>query len=75
MVNMDDHALLEAFQQGEPWADKAVFDRFFDPLVLYANRIMGNLAASEDISVDALVKTIDCRGDFAVPPKLKSFLY
>lgn len=72
---MDDNALLEAFQQAEPWADKAVFDRFFEPLVLYANRITGDLAAAEDIAVDALVKAIDRRDHFSVLPKLKSFLY
>jgi RNA polymerase sigma factor (sigma-70 family) len=72
---MDDNALLEAFQQAEPWADNAVFDRFFEPLVLYANRITGDLAAAEDIAVDALVKAIDRRDHFAVLPKLKSFLY
>lgn len=72
---MDDNALLEAFQQGEPWAEKAVFDRFFGPLTLYANRITGDLAAAEDITVDALVKAIDRRAHFSVLPKLKSFLY
>ena len=72
---MEDNDLLVAFQQGEPWAEKAVFDRFFGPLVLYANRITGDLAAAEDISVDALVKAIDRRDHFSVLPKLKSFLY
>ena len=72
---MDDNALLVAFQQGEPWADKAVFDRFFDPLVLYANRLTGDLAAAEDIAVDAFMKAIDRRDHFSVLPKLKSFLY
>ncbi len=61
---MDDNALLEAFQQAEPSADKAVFDRFFEPLVLYANRITGDLAAAEDMAVDALVKAIDRRDHF-----------
>jgi RNA polymerase sigma factor (sigma-70 family) len=72
---MEDNDLLVAFQQGEPWAEKAVFDRFFEPLTLYANRITGDLAAAEDITVDALVKAIDRREHFSVLPKLKSFLY
>jgi hypothetical protein len=38
---MDDSSLLEAFQQAEPWAEKAAFDRFFEPLVLYASWITG----------------------------------
>jgi RNA polymerase sigma factor (sigma-70 family) len=72
---MDDNTLLVAFQHGEPSAEKAVFDRYFGPLVLYANRITGDLAAVGDIAVDALVKTIDRREDFSALPKLKSFLY
>jgi hypothetical protein len=48
---------------------------FFEPLVLYANRITGDVAAAEDIAVDALVKAIDRRDHFSVLPKLKSFLY
>jgi RNA polymerase sigma factor (sigma-70 family) len=72
---MDDDTLLEAFQRGEPWADKAVFDRFFEPLTLYAQRVTGDVATAEDIAVDALVKAIDRRGHFSILPKLKSFLY
>jgi RNA polymerase sigma-19 factor, ECF subfamily len=72
---MDDETLLVAFQQGESWAEKAVFDRFFEPLVLYANRITADLAAAEDIAVDALVKAIDRRDHFSALPKLKSFVY
>jgi RNA polymerase sigma factor (sigma-70 family) len=72
---MDDNSLLVAFQQGEPWAEKAVFDRFFEPLTLYSDRITGDLAASEDIVVEALKKAIDRRTNFPVLPKLKSFLY
>ena len=72
---MDDNTLLVAFQHGEPWAEKQVFDRFFEPLVLYAQRITGDLSAAEDIAVDALVKVIDRREHFAALPKLKSFLY
>jgi RNA polymerase sigma-70 factor (ECF subfamily) len=72
---MDDNTLLVAFQHGEPWAEKQIFDRFFEPLVLYAQRITGDLSAAEDIAVDALVKVIDRREHFAALPKLKSFLY
>jgi len=72
---MDDNTLLVAFQHGEPWAEKQIFDRFFEPLVLYAQRITGDLSAAEDIAVDALVKVIDRREHFAALPKLKSFCY
>jgi RNA polymerase sigma-70 factor (ECF subfamily) len=72
---MDDNTLLVAFQHGEPWAEKQIFDRFFGPLVLYSERITHDLAVSEDIVVEALEKAIDRRAHFSVLPKLKSFCY
>jgi RNA polymerase sigma-70 factor (ECF subfamily) len=72
---MDDTVLLRAFQQGDGWAEKNVFDRFFEPLVLFSERMTGNVLVSEDIVVEALTKAIDRRLDFLSVAKLKSFLY
>jgi len=72
---MDDTVLLRAFQQGDGWAEKNVFDRFFEPLVLFSERMTGDVLASEDIVVEALTKAIDRRLDFLSVAKLKSFLY
>ena len=72
---IDDNALLKAFQHGDASAEKMIFDSFFEPLTLYAERITRDLSAAEDIAVEAITKSIDRRGDFAALPKLKSFLY
>ena len=72
---LDDSHLLLAFQNGDPSAERAIFDRFFEPLTLFSERITHDLAASEDIAVEALEKAIDRRTQFAVLPKLKGFLY
>jgi len=71
----DDKTLLTAFQNGEPSAEKAVFDRFFQPLCLFSERITNNLPQSEDIVVEALQKCLLRREDFEALAKLKSFLY
>ena len=71
----DDNLLLAGFQDGDSWADKQVFDLYYGPLVLFADRITGNLAAAEDIACEALEKAIDRRLDFAALSKLKRFLY
>ncbi len=63
---MDDTVLLRAFQQGDGWAEKKVFDRFFEPLVLFSERMTGDVLASEDIVVEVLTKAIvgrNLRGD------------
>lgn len=72
---LDDSHLLLAIQQGDPSAQRAIFDRYFDPLALFSERITHNLAASKDIVVEALEKAINRRTQFAVLPKLKGFLY
>jgi len=75
MATMDDNTLLTGFQNGDAWAEKMIFDRFFEPLTLYAERITHDLGASEDIAVEAITKSIDRRANFEALPKLKSFLY
>lgn len=72
---IDDTTLLTGFQNGDAWAEKMVFDRYFEPLTLYAERITRDLSAAEDIAVEAITKSIDRRERFAALPKLKSFLY
>jgi len=69
MQAMEDNTLLSAFQQGEPSADKTIFDRFFELLNIYAQRPIEDLATAEDIAVDALVKAIDRLGHFFALPK------
>jgi len=71
----DDITLLQAFQEGAPWAEKQVFDRFFEPLTLYSESITRDLAAAEDIAVESITKSLDRRDRFESLAKLKSFLY
>jgi RNA polymerase sigma factor (sigma-70 family) len=74
-ARMDDTTLLKAFQAGDPGAEKMIFDRYFGPLTLFAERITRDLGAAEDIAVEALTKCIDRRMHFAAIPKVKSFLF
>lgn len=70
-----DTALLTAFQQGDPRAEKAVFDRYFQPLCLFSKRITGQLATSEDLVTDAYVNLMNRRADFEVLAQCKKYLY
>jgi RNA polymerase sigma factor (sigma-70 family) len=72
---VNDTTLLAAFQQGDAWAEKMVFDRFFEPLCLYSERITDDLLSSEDIVIEALTKAIDRRAEFTVFPRFRAFLY
>lgn len=71
----DDKALILAFQNGDPAAENALFNRFFQPLCLFSERITTDLQQSEDIVAESFMKLIDRRGDFPGVPQLKSFLY
>jgi RNA polymerase sigma-70 factor (ECF subfamily) len=72
---IDDKALILAFQNGDPDADSTLFDRFFEPLCLFSERITTDLQQSEDIVTESFMKLIDRRKDFPGVPQLKSFLY
>jgi RNA polymerase sigma-70 factor (family 1) len=71
----DDKALIIAFHNGDPEAQNALFDRFFQPLCLFSERITTDLQQAEDIVAESFMKVIDRRKDFAGVPQLKSFLY
>lgn len=71
----DDKALIIAFQNGDSGAQNALFDRFFQPLCLFSERITTDLQQSEDIVAESFMKVIDRRRDFEGVPQLKSFLY
>jgi RNA polymerase sigma-70 factor (family 1) len=73
--HQDDKALIIAFQNGDPGAQNALFDRFFQPLCLFSERITTDLQQAEDIVAESFMKVIDRRRDFVGVPQLKSFLY
>jgi RNA polymerase sigma-70 factor (ECF subfamily) len=71
----DSTRIWTAFQQGERQAERQVFQHFFKPLCLYAERITGQLEAAEDIVAESFVKAWDRRQDFLALDNCKAFLY
>lgn len=71
----NDIALLSALGRGEIPAGKIIFDTYFHPLCLFAERITGNILQSEDIVAEVFEKLMLLPRDFSAIPKLKSFLY
>jgi RNA polymerase sigma factor (sigma-70 family) len=74
LVSSGDQGAETHYRKAKKFIEE-IFDRFFEPLALYSERITHDLAAAEDIAVKAITKSIDRRGNFEVLPKLKSFLY
>ena len=75
MPYTNDTALLSAFQRGEIHAGKIIFDTYFHPLCLFAERITGDMLQSEDIVAEAFEKLMLTARDFPTMSQLKSFLY
>ena len=66
---------IEAFQSGHHGAYNAVFHHYYPALCLFANKLIQNMAASEDIAQDSLIKLWEKHAGFDSPLAIKSFLY
>lgn len=71
----NDTNLLAAFHDGEPRAERTIFDQYFHPLCLFTERITGDLLQAEDIVAETFQKLMVKRLDFPSLPQIKSFLY
>jgi len=71
----DDSALFEAFQEADQTAEKLVFERFFTPLCLFAERITQHVGQAEDIAAQSLERAWQRRKEIKDLGHLKNFLY
>lgn len=76
MQPLTDHTtLLTAFHRGEPGAERAIFDLYFQPLCLFTERITGDISQAEDIVAEVFEKLMARREDFPSVSQAKAFLY
>jgi RNA polymerase sigma-70 factor (family 1) len=67
--------LLDSFRKGKPEALEKVLKQFYSPLCLFAERLVVDRAASEDIVGEAFVKLWHKRTGFENLQNLKAFMY
>jgi DNA-directed RNA polymerase specialized sigma24 family protein len=70
-----DTLLFEAFQLGEPRAEKAVFYRFFKRMCFYAGRITKGATGTEDIVLESFEKAWEKRANYRTLADFQRYLY
>jgi RNA polymerase sigma-70 factor (family 1) len=66
---------INAFQQGQPRAFSYVFDHYYHALRFFANRLIQDQPAAEDIAQETLIKLWEKHSGFHSPQAIKAFLY
>jgi len=70
-----DQELLSLFREGSGDAFDQLFRRFYAPLCLFADNILKDKHAAEDVVQDMLLKVWQRQADFVQFTSLRSFLY
>ena len=71
----DADKLIFDFRSGHVAAFDHIFNEFYSPLCYFANRIIQDKQAAEDIAQDCFLKLWQKYVDFESVPAIKSFLY
>lgn len=66
---------IHAFKQGQPRAFNHVFDLYYHALHFFANRLIQDASAAEDITQETFIKLWEKHAGFHSPEAIKSFLY
>lgn len=66
---------FDAFKKGDPRALQVIFSQFYSPLCLFADRLLRDRPAAEDIAGESLVKLWNRHTDFENIQNVKAFLY
>jgi RNA polymerase sigma-70 factor (family 1) len=66
---------FDAFRKGDPRALQVIFKQFYAPLCLFADRLLRDRPAAEDIVGETLVKLWNRHTDFENMQNVKAFLY
>jgi RNA polymerase sigma-70 factor (ECF subfamily) len=66
---------MDAFRNGEPKALHSLLKLFYGPLCLFAERLVKDRLAAEDVVGESFIKLWDKRSDFETLQNTKAFLY
>jgi RNA polymerase sigma-70 factor (family 1) len=67
--------IMDAFRKGEPEALHSLLKLFYSPLCLFAERLVTDRLAAEDIVGESFIKLWNKRSDFETLQNTKAFLY
>jgi len=70
-----ENELIVSFRTGAPDALQTLLKQFYSPLCLFAERLLADKAASEDIVGEAFIKLWNKRANFENLQNLKAFMY
>jgi RNA polymerase sigma-70 factor (family 1) len=67
--------IIDTLKKGGPDALKSLLKQFYSPLCLFAERLVNDRAAAEDIVGESFIKLWNKRRDFESPQNIKAFMY
>jgi RNA polymerase sigma-70 factor (ECF subfamily) len=67
--------IMESFQKGTADALHSLVQQFYNPLTLFADRLLKDRAAAEDIVGESFIKLWNKKNDFETVQNIKAFLY
>jgi RNA polymerase sigma-70 factor (ECF subfamily) len=70
-----ENELIDSFRKGGPDALQILLKQFYSPLCLFADRLVADKAAAEDIVGESFIKLWNKRCDFESTQNIKAFLY
>lgn len=72
---MDERALIERAQRGEPAAERALFEQHVGRVIRMAHRMTGDAALAEDIAQDVFVRAFDRLASFEHRARFSTWLH
>jgi len=67
--------IIDTLKKGGPEALQSLLKQFYSPLCLFAERLVADRAAAEDIVGESFIKLWNKRGDFESTQNIKAFMY
>lgn len=67
--------IIDTLKKGSPDALQSLLKQFYSPLCLFAERLLADSAAAEDIVGESFIKLWNKRGDFESTQNIKAFMY
>lgn len=67
--------IIDSFKKGVPDALQLLLKQFYSPLCLFAERLVANKPAAEDIVGESFIKLWNKRSNFESTQNIKAFLY
>ena len=70
-----DNDIIDSLRKGDPDALQTLLKHYYSALCLFAERLLGDSAAAEDIVGESFIKLWNKRNDFETAQNIKAFLY